>query len=141
MKTFAGLSAVAVAFALAAGAASAQERGPSDEKKSDKAERVVTRNEPVRVRVSNHNWLDARVYVDDGGALTPLGFIVAQQTEEFTLPPRVLGTANPVRLVARMIGSRQGYVSQTLLIGPGDALQLDLHNQIGLSATSVLPVS
>ena len=133
MKKLASLSAFAVAFALTAGAASAQAPPQDDEAKP------VLRREPATVRVTNNNWLDARVYVDDDGVLLPVGFIMSQQTKQFTLPTRVLATAGQVRLVVRPIGSRQVYVSQNLLVGAGDALLVELQNQLGLSSTSVLP--
>jgi hypothetical protein len=133
MKTFASFSAVAVAFALSAAATTAQE--PTEPKEAAAPARQVG----AQVTVANLNWLDARVYLDDDGLLVPLGFVMSQQTAEFALPARALATSGKLRIVARPIGSRQSYVSQSLLVGRGDVLLVTLHNQLGLSSTSVLP--
>ena len=93
----------------------------------------------AHVAVTNHNWLDARLYVDDDGLLLPLGFVMSQQTAEFQLPTRILSSSGAVRIVARPIGSRQSYTSQNLILNHGDLLQVTLQNQLGLSSTSLLP--
>jgi ABC-type proline/glycine betaine transport system substrate-binding protein len=133
MKKFASLSAVAVAFALSAAAASAQE--PTE----PAPDKPAVRQAGAQVTVANLNWLDARIYLDDNGLLVPLGFVVSQQTVDLPLPTRALTATGRLRIVARPIGSRETYVSDNLLIGRGDALLVTLHNQLGLSSTSVLP--
>jgi hypothetical protein len=131
MKTLASLSAVAVAFALWTGTASAQGTAPAADAESD------ARSADAKVRVTNQNWLDAKLYLDDDGLLVPLGFVTSQQTAEFTLPPRVLTGAGQLRIVARPIGSREVYVSDNLLVSRGDGVVVTLQNQLGLSTTSV----
>jgi hypothetical protein len=133
MKTLASFSAAAVAFALTAGALSAQAFG------DDPAPKARLRQETAQVRVTNHNWLDARIYLDDGGQLVPFGFVTSQQTVDLVLPARALTSAGPVRIVARPIGSRAAYWSDQLMIGRGDALLVTLQNQLGLSSTTLLP--
>jgi hypothetical protein len=135
MNTLASLSAVAMAFALTAGAASAQE---ADRKAAAKS---AARQESARVLVTNNGWMDARIYLDDDGLLVPIGFVMAQQSVELPLPARALIAAGGLRIVADPIGSRGGYVSDNLLIGKGDAVLVTLQNQLSLSSTSVLPAS
>lgn len=79
MKTLARCSAVAVAFALSTAALSAQQAPASGDQPATK-QQVVT-----QVRVANHSWLDAEVYLDDDGVLVPLGFVAAQQTSSTTI--------------------------------------------------------
>jgi hypothetical protein len=136
MKTLASLSAVAVAFALTAGAVSAQE--PAREEAAKPSAGSAT---GARVLVTNQSWLDARIYLDDNGLLVPLGFVMAQQSVELPLPARALTATGRLRIVADPIGSRAAYVSDNLTIGRGDALLVTLQNQPSLSSTSVLPAS
>ena len=133
MKTLARLAPIAAAVLLTAAQASAQQTPGA---------RDVEETAPPRgaqVAVTNLNWADARLYLDDDGLLVPLGFVMAQQSAQFELPTRTAPDEARIRVVARPIGSRQAYVSQNLMNAHGDVLQVTLQNQLGLSSTSVLP--
>ena len=130
MKTLARI-ALAALVVCSATRASAQRPHSDDE---------PGRPEGAQLSVTNHNWLDARLYLDDDGQLVPLGFVMSQQTATFKLPNRALVGTGPVRVVARPIGGSQSYVSQNLQVNRGDVLLVTLQNQLGLSSTSVLPV-
>ena len=128
MKTLASFSAMAVAFALSTAAVSAQQA--STDVKPAAAKQVMT-----QVQVTNHNWLDADVYLDNGGVLQRLGFVVSEQTAQFTIPEHALSSGNRLRLVALPVGSTSAYVSPDLLLVRGDAITMTVENQIGLSST------
>ena len=59
--------ALAALVLCSATQASAQRPNPDDE---------PGRPEGAQLSVTNHNWLDARLYLDDGGQLVPLGFVM-----------------------------------------------------------------
>ena len=129
MKTLARFSAIAVAFVLSTAALSAQSTTGSKPAAQDQ---VV-----AQVRVTNHNWLDAKVYLDNDGMLTRLGTVVTGQTALLTIPSHVLSSASRLRIVAMPIGSSSAYVSPDLMMVRGDQVLVTLENQLGLSSTSM----
>ena len=129
MKMFARFLAIAVAFAFSTTALSAQQ--PTSF--ATKAVREVV----TQVLVTNHNWLDLKVYAYKDGVLVPLGFVIAQQTALIPIPEPALTAANPLRIVAMPLGSTSAYVSPEMIIVRGDKVLLTLENRLGLSSTSM----
>jgi hypothetical protein len=129
MKMFARFLAIAVAFAFSTAALSAQQ--PTSFSTTARRE-VIT-----QVRVTNHNWLDLKIYLDNNGVLVPLGFVIAQQTALIPIPERALTTTNPLRIVAMPLGSTSAYVSPEMILVRGDKVLLTLENRLGLSSTSM----
>ena len=129
MKMFARFLAIAVAFGLSTAALSAQQ--PTSF--ATRAHREVI----TQVRVTNHNWLDMKVYLYNNGLMVPLGFVVAQQTALIPIPERALTGATPLRIVAMPLGSTSAYVSPGMIMVRGDKVMLTLENRLGLSSTSM----
>ena len=119
MKTFARFSAVAVSIAHSAGALSAQQPASAAAVSAQEptvAATKVRHEVGTQVRVTNRNLLDVRIYLDNGGTLTPLGFVLAQQTALFPIPERALTFTNRLRIVAIPIGSTSAKAKEKFIL-------------------------
>lgn len=134
-----GLAALAaVAFTLA-GPATVRAQDPGEDP-TEAAEQPApeAKTAPSVVRVTNHNWLDMRLYLSrDGGPLESLGFVTSQAVGEFELPAATLLAGNGFRIVADPIGGRGVYVSPDLYVSPGTDLVITLENALNLSHASL----
>lgn len=84
--------------------------------------------------VKNQNWLDMRVFMVRNGARVSLGTVTSMSERTFELPEAVLGGGGfGARVVADPIGSRRGWVSESLSFFPGDQLEVTLQNHLGIS--------
>ena len=85
------------------------------------------------VRVRNDNWHDITVYAVRGGYRRRLGLVNSFAKREFTLPPNFLIPSDELRLIADPIGRRATFVSEPLVVNPGDIVEWRLRNNIRLS--------
>lgn len=81
------------------------------------------RNNPVTVRVQNLNWQTVHVYAVAGGQSSSLGIVSSQSDETFEVPATILGSREFLRLAADPVGSRGGFLSEEILIRPGDRIE------------------
>ena len=86
----------------------------------------------TKVYVSNENWLDMHVYLVDGTSQFSLGTVTSQNTEAFDLPRWTMDRSN-IRFLADPIGSGRGYVSDAIVVYPGQDLQFTVANNLRLS--------
>lgn len=100
-------------------------------------EALAQESRQVRVVVDNQGYYDMHMYVLDGGTRRSLGLATGLARREFTLPQILVDSHRDVRILADPIGGRNGYVSQGLLIGPGDWITVVLRSNQNLSYTSV----
>ena len=85
------------------------------------------------VRVVNNNWQDIRVYAVRGIYRRRLGTVTSLSSSVFTLPPTFLVQSEELRLMADPIGRRGTFVSEVLVVNPGDVVEWRLWNNIELS--------
>jgi len=84
--------------------------------------------------VKNQNWLDMRVFMVRNGLRVPLGTVTSMSERTFEVPEAALGGGGfGARVVADPIGSRRGWVSESLNFFPGDQLEVTLQNHLGIS--------
>lgn len=118
-----GLVPVLLVLLLAAGAC-VSGRGGQEERQSGGSSAFADR--PLRVRVENQNWNTIHVYILAGGQSRSLGQLSSQNTEEYEVPSQIMGSRREIRLVADPIGSREGFVTDRILVNPGDRVRWTL---------------
>lgn len=129
-RTILGLIAVMAAATMAPTAVMAQQ--------SRDSEGGASQPEAVRVRVSNHNWLDMHVYASvNGQPLRSLGMVTAMGSAELRLPADLTVVGSDLRMVADPIGGNGIYVSRELLVNPGSEVVMVIQNPLALSYTTV----
>lgn len=97
-------------------------------------EAVVAMATETTLTVKNQNWLDMRVFMVRNGARVSLGTVTSMSERTFEIPEAVLGGGGfGARVVADPIGSRRGWVSESLSFFPGDQLEVTLQNHLGIS--------
>jgi len=89
------------------------------------------------VRVTNQNWQDVDVFIVQSGIRQRLGMVAAMGTARYTVPRRFNAAANAIRLMVDPVGGTRGYLSQAVLVRPGQEVDLRIHLQIGLSNVAV----
>lgn len=121
----------AVAASLALGACAASGGAPPGG-----VDRPAVVREPPTVRVENHNWQDVVVYVVGSGLRTRLGMVTSMNRAVFRLPRHVPITDN-LRLMADPVGSVDGFVSESILVSPGQEIGLQVHSHLAMSSIAV----
>jgi hypothetical protein len=89
------------------------------------------------VMVHNNNWADVDVYAVRDGTRTRLGSVTTAGSARFALPGALLAGASRFQLLVDPIGSRVGYVTQPLLVGPGQRIDLNVENNLNLTSYSI----
>ncbi|MGH7572316.1 MAG: hypothetical protein ACREMK_10790 [Gemmatimonadota bacterium] len=111
-----------LALLLAAACASAEER------------RAATG--PVSVEVTNYNYLDVNIYAVAGSQTIRLGTVTTNSEVTFEVP-RGLPLSGGIRFLVDPIGSRGAYLSDDIVVSPGDIIELVVQSRLGLSSTVV----
>lgn len=89
------------------------------------------------VTVHNNNWADVDVYAVRNGTRTRLGSVTTAASARFLLPGTLLTGAPTLQLLIDPIGSRSGYITQPLLVGPGKRVDLQVENNLSLTSYSI----
>lgn len=100
-------------------------------------EAEVRRSGPVTVEVTNYNWMDIHAYVLVAGQRQSLGLITTGNTRSFELTNQALASQRGLVLLGLPIGSRLAYMSEEVLVAPGDIVVWRLHNNLRQSTVSV----
>lgn len=95
------------------------------------------RDNPVTLEVENRSWATMHVYVVSGGQWESLGQVTSQTTESYELSSSMLGTSDEVRLAADPVGSTRAYLSDPVLVRPGDRVSWTLQNNLSMSSVMV----
>jgi hypothetical protein len=91
------------------------------------------------VQVENDNWLDVHVYVVRDGEPYSLGFVTGPGHAQFTLPWMATVPGGQVQILVLPIGGTEDYLSDPLIVNPGDVLNLNVQNVLQLSSVTVAP--
>ena len=83
-------------------------------------------DDPVTVRVENQNWNTVHVYVVAGGQFQSLGQISSQSSASYEVSATLLGGRKEIRLMADPVGSRESFLTDPILIEPGDLVEWTL---------------
>lgn len=111
---------------LAAGAAAACASTPASD----------TDEPPSFVEVSNYNPLDVHVYVIVSGQRVSLGVVTTSNTQSYRLPRLAFSSRN-VTFLAMPIGSPRTFVSDELLLQPGDTVVWTITDNLSQSVITV----
>ncbi len=99
----------------------------------EKSETPSAESQQTTVRVVNDNWNDITVYAVRDGYRRRLGTVTSFTNRVFALPRAFLVPSSDLRLIADPIGPRGTYVSEALVVNPGDVVEWRLRNNIRLS--------
>ncbi|HET9986625.1 MAG TPA: hypothetical protein VFQ38_23815 [Longimicrobiales bacterium] len=88
----------------------------------------------VRVRVENHNWLDVNVYAVHNGTRYRLGTVTSMTGHTFQLPISMLAQTGEFRLLVDPIGSSEVFLTEPLLVSPGQQIDWSVENHLALSS-------
>jgi hypothetical protein len=89
---------------------------------------------PVRIRVENHNWLDVNVYAVHNGTRYRLGTVTSMTRQMFRLPVAMLAQTGEFRLLVDPIGSSEVFLTEPLLVSPGQQIDWNVENHLALSS-------
>jgi hypothetical protein len=89
------------------------------------------------VEVTNRNWSTIHAYVLSGGRRLSLGLVTTFRTETFTLPPGSFSGSPRLRFLAVLIGSSRNYLSEDVLVEPGDFVEWVIEHDVAHSHVSV----
>ena len=76
------------------------------------------------LKVENDGVVDMDVFVRSEGQLMRLGFVPGGHTETFPLPASIVPGARQLRFEMRPIGGGRSSRSETIVVSPGEQVQL-----------------
>ena len=97
---------------------------------------VTPRNEST-VTVTNHNWLDVKVYVVRGSSKFRLGTVTSLTTARLRLPGAIASGGSDFRLRVELIGSSESYTTEILLFDRGDHVDWVINSHLSMSHYSI----
>ena len=87
--------------------------------------------------VENNNWADMTMYLIRNGTRMRIGSVPSLGTERFVLSEAMIGGVGDIRILADPIGSSATWLSQPLVVMPGQEVRFRLENNVQLSSYSV----
>ena len=127
------LSVALAAAAVAGGCATG--RGMTSSADQDFAQAAPANT--ALVHVDNHNWQDVDVFAVRDGMHVRLGMVTSMTSGVFRLPETFLTGSPNVQLRIDPIGSNSGYLTQSILVSPGQTVDLRIENNLDLTSYSV----
>lgn len=121
-----------IALLLSAGCARQEQRGGDEAAREDDY-----RNAEVALEVENHNWSDMVISLRRGNLSRRLGTVTSLSTQHFVFPYRELAPGGGSRLRAYPIGGGEAFLSEDLLLQPGQSLKLTLESDLSRSFLAV----
>ena len=128
--------AAAVAAVLTLGACASSGGGAGAVPARIDGPRGVEASAPT-IKVDNRNWADVVVYAMRGGSRVRLGMVTSMSTQTFRVPRSLLTGSDNLRLLVDPIGSSQGYVSEAILVRPGQQIAFNVQNHLSMSSVAV----
>lgn len=89
------------------------------------------------VEVQNLNWSTVHIYVLADGQRYSLGMVTSTGEETFTIPRGAFAGSRDLVFLADPIGAVVAYMSDPVLVEPGDRVQWTIHNNLSQSSISV----
>lgn len=93
--------------------------------------------ESIAVKVTNHHFLDVVVYAVCEGQRTRIGVASGSSSTDMNVPRRLLGPGHEVQLLGDAIGSEERAVTETIVVQPGQFIELQLESSLGRSSVGV----
>jgi len=85
----------------------------------------------------NRNYLDVNVFVQHDGQASRVGTVTGSSSTAMDVPSWMVGKGGLVQLIAEPIGDNSRYVTDNLLIQPGQMVELNVESLIARSNYSV----
>ena len=101
------------------------------------AQQAIAESERPTVTVTNNHWLDVAVYVLRGSSRYRVATVGGASTGTFRLTGDEGSGARPVRLMADPIGSSRPYVTEPIVVSPGQHIELRVATPISISTYSI----
>lgn len=92
---------------------------------------------PIEIRVDNRSWSDAAIYVVSNGLTQRVGLATAVRTTTLWISERLLGPSGDFRLLSAPVGSNRLDATESLMVRPGQLVQLTLENGFGMNSWGV----
>ena len=127
------LSVVLAVAAVAGGCATGRGVAEGDEQMFAQSAPAST----AMVHVDNHNWQDVDVFAVREGMKVRLGMVTSMTGGDFKLPETFLVGSPNVQLRIDPIGSSSGFMTQSILVSPGQTVNLRIENNLNLTSYSV----
>jgi hypothetical protein len=86
------------------------------------------------VTVRNDNWLDVAVYLVRGDAKFRIGTVTGSSTQTFSLAREGVNSSTPFRILADPIGENRQYVTDPVVISPGQRLEVKVGSPLSISS-------
>jgi len=96
-----------------------------------------TSNSDIHIRVANRNWSDVTVYALVGSSRMRLGTVISMSEQIFVLPRAVSASTGELRLLIDPIGTWRGYMTEAIMAFPGQVIELNVENNLGLTNWAV----
>jgi hypothetical protein len=93
--------------------------------------------EKIAVKVTNHHFLDVVVYAVCEGQRTRIGVASGSGSTRMNVPRRLLGPGQEVQLIGDAIGSEERAVTETIIVQPGQFIELLLESKLARSSVGV----
>ncbi len=93
--------------------------------------------EKIALRVTNHNFLDVVIYAVCEGQRTRIGVAGGSRYTLMDVPRRLLGPGQEMRFVGDAIGSQERAVTETIVVQPGQFIELQLETSLARSSVGV----
>lgn len=91
----------------------------------------------TRVQVTNNNWADMTVYLENAGMKVRLGTVTSMGKGSFRVPRAFLNSTGTVRLIADPVGSRSVHTTSPVQVWPGQLVDFTIENHLAVSSVAV----
>lgn len=124
---------LAAALSTAATACSA----PRPDMTAAEPEPASMNSEGFSLILNNRHYLDVNVFVHHDGQASRVATVTGSSSSAVVVPRWMLGKGGVIRLIAEPIGEHSSYVTDNLVIQPGQIVELNVENAIARSNYSV----
>jgi hypothetical protein len=87
--------------------------------------------------LNNRHLLDVNVFIQHDGQSDRVATVVASTTSAMLLPAWMLGQSKTIRLIAEPIGEDSRYVTDVLVVQPGQVIELNVEGSLARSNYSI----
>jgi hypothetical protein len=87
--------------------------------------------------LNNRHLLDVNVFIQHDGQADRVATVVASTSRTMVLPVWMLGQSKAIRLIAEPIGDDSRYVTEILVVQPGQVVELNVEGLLSRSNYSI----
>jgi len=97
----------------------------------------AVRAAPPTIQVNSDSWQDVEVYMVRDGDPVSLGVVDGMGTAHLKVPSLVTAPGSQVQILGMPIGGGEDYLSRTIVVNPGDVIDLTLQSELPSSFVRV----